>query len=172
LSDALMRTSPGRWIADRWIAASTPAAPPGVAVARRGDRRPDPALVDLAGQAHTLGEWDGKLVLVNFWASWCAPCREEMPALDQFQRDFADRGVQVIGLAVDDAGSTREFLAHTPVRYPIVLAADASDPGIAFGNTRSALPFSVLIGRDGRILEQHLGGISDETLKRWVEPHL
>lgn len=149
------------------------AAPPGVAVLRQGDMRADPALADLEGRPRHLGEWDGRLVLVNFWATWCGPCRDEMPLLDHSMTAFADKGLQVVGIAIDDADAVRGFLKESPVRYPILLdAANGVDPSLIFGDTRQVLPFSVLIGRDGRLVDQRAGSFSQASLTAWLQPHL
>jgi thiol-disulfide isomerase/thioredoxin len=170
LTDAMSTTSPGRWLADHWIAATRPAPPPGVAVARKGDRRPDVAMVGLDGQPTTQSSWDGKLVVVNFWASWCTPCREEMPELERFHQAQRANGVEVIGFAIDDPAAVKEFLNSTKVSYPIVFARDAlPSPTMLFGNTHGALPYSVLIGRDGRVLEQRLGKIDEAMLAAWID---
>ena len=148
-------------------------APPGVSVLRKGDMRADPALADLEGQPRRLGEWDGRLVLVNFWATWCGPCRDEMPLLDHSGVLFAEKGLQVVGIAIDDAEAVRGFLKENPVRYPILLdVANGVDPSVIFGDTRQVLPFSVLIGRDGRIVDQRAGSFSQASLAAWLQPHL
>lgn len=173
LTDALMRSGAGQKLAQWWLDASAPAAPAGVRVAREGEAAPDPALRDLEGRERHVAEWRGKRVLVNFWATWCAPCREEMPALDAAQRDFAANGVEIVGIALDDADAVREFLGQTPVAYPILLApADAPNPAIAFGNTRGALPYSVLLDADGKIVRQRLGGLTTDQLHNWLESKL
>ncbi len=141
-----------------------------------GTTRPDASRPDLEGRSRSLDEWNGKLLLLNFWASWCAPCRREMPLLDGLQQRHAGRGLQVLGVAVDEAAAVRAFLAEHPVAYPILLdepgvAADG-DLSIRFGDNRSVLPYSVLVGRDGRVIDQHFGDFSEPALAAWVEPHL
>ena len=147
--------------------------PAGVKVLHQGDMRADPALADLDGQPRHLGEWDGRLVLVNFWATWCGPCRDEMPLLDHSMTAFSDKGLQVVGIAIDDVDAVRGFLKESPVRYPILLdAANGVDPSVIFGDTRQVLPFSVLIGRDGRVVDQRAGSFSQSSLAAWLQPYL
>jgi thiol-disulfide isomerase/thioredoxin len=147
--------------------------PAGVAVLKLGDMRADLQLPGVDGQAHRLSEWDGKLVLLNFWATWCGPCREEMPLLSHTQANFAHNGLAVIGVAIDDADAVQVFLKDSPVHYPILVGGDdEANPSLLFGDTRSVLPYSVLIGRDGKILAQRAGSFSASGLSTWLQPHL
>lgn len=153
-----------------------PGLPPetGATALEAGAERPSLALPDLDARPRDLAEWDGKLVLLNFWASWCGPCREEMPLLDRTQERYASRGLQVIGVAIDDRASVQGFLAEHPVAYPILL----DEPGVGpdssqrFGDNRGALPYSVLIGPDRRVLARRFGGFSEASLEEWIAPHL
>jgi thiol-disulfide isomerase/thioredoxin len=147
--------------------------PAGVAVLKPGDMRADLQLDDAEGTAHRLSEWDGKLVLINFWATWCGPCREEMPLLSQTRAKFSANGFEVVGIAIDDAGSVQDFLKDSPVRYPILVGGDdEANPSLLFGDTRSVLPYSVLIGRDGKLIAQRAGSFSSSGLASWLQPHL
>ncbi|HNR91263.1 MAG TPA: TlpA disulfide reductase family protein [Dokdonella sp.] len=139
-----------------------------------GDLREDVALPDREGRTRHLSEWDGRLVLLNFWASWCGPCREEMPLLDQMQARHADKGLTVIGIAAEEAEPALAFLQSHPVDYQILIDAPAgtADVSLRFGNTRSVLPYNVLIGRDGRILASRVGNFDEAGLERWLAPHL
>ncbi len=130
------------------------------------------SFVDRKGATATLTQWPNHLVVVNFWATWCGPCRKEMPELDRFQRKHAASGVQVVGVAVDGLGEVEAFLRDTPVDYPILLSPNLNaNPSLPFGNTYGALPFSVLLGRDGRILDTRLGEVSESVLEGWIAPH-
>ena len=134
---------------------------------------PAATLPGLDGRAQAFAQWDGRVVLLNFWASWCAPCIEEMPLLDRYQQRHAARGLQVVGIASDGAEPTREFLAERPVQYPILVDdPELGDLSRELGNRHGVLPYSVLVGRDGRILARHAGNFSEESLERWVAPHL
>src|SRR5215471_12325095 len=97
------------------------AVPAGVTVLHPGDRRVDLQLPEPDGTPRRLSEWDGQLVLVNFWATWCGPCRQEMPLLDRVAAQWSDKGLRVVGVAIDDGNAVRDFLKDSPVKYPILV---------------------------------------------------
>jgi thiol-disulfide isomerase/thioredoxin len=110
----------------------------------------------------------GKPLVVNFWATWCPPCVEEMPLLDRFYREHAAKGWQVIGLAVDQAPAVRQFLTRTPVSFPIGLAGlEGTSLGRELGNQTGGLPYTVLIGAAGNVLRRKIGQISAAELGQW-----
>ena len=110
----------------------------------------------------------GKPVLVNFWATWCAPCIEEMPLLDAFYREHAGKGRQVVGLAIDQPTSVRKFLARMPVGFPIGLAGlEGTELTKVLGNLAGGLPFSVVLGSDGTVRQRRMGRVSEADLQAW-----
>jgi thiol-disulfide isomerase/thioredoxin len=124
---------------------------------------------DQNGAPQALAQWQGKVVVVNFWATWCPPCREEMPELSDFQDQYRDRGLVVLGISTDDVAKIGEFAKSSPVSYPL-LAGDfrAMELAESLGNDRSALPYTVLLGRDGRVKASYVGRLELAELEKDV----
>jgi peroxiredoxin len=158
----------GGWLQHESHMAHVPA---GVDVANVGDLRPDLALIGLDGQEHRLSEFQGKRVLLNFWASWCDPCLAEMPALNAAQHKFGDQGAIVLGIAMDDPARVHAFLAAHSVDYPILIGQLASpSTSLRFGDTDEVLPFSVLLDASGRVLAIRRGPLDPGQLAHWLSP--
>jgi len=118
------------------------------------------------GGERAITDWRGKPLLLNFWATWCAPCVKEIPELDQFQREFASQGWQVLGLAVDAPTPVREFLKKIPVGFPVGMAGlTGTDLARTLGNTQGGLPFSVAFGPSGEPVWRKLGATSLTELR-------
>lgn len=112
----------------------------------------------------------GRPLLINFWATWCPPCVEELPLLDAFFRENADKGWQVLGIAVDKLVPVQSFLGRQPLAFPVVLAGmEGLNLSKNLGNQAGGLPFSVLFGADGSILHRKIGKLSEQDLKLWRE---
>jgi len=136
-----------------------------------GQPVPTLTLPDLDGKPHQLSDYRGQRVLLNFWASWCGPCLEEMPALNRAHIKFGEQGAIVVGIAMDEPARIRAFLAMHPVSYPILLGQLGSPSTSAqLGDTREMLPYSVMIGADGSIFATHSGALSTTQLDQWLEP--
>ena len=124
-----------------------------------------------SGAGMPLRSLRGRPLVVNFWATWCPPCVKEMPELDRFVREFAGRGWQVIGVAIDQSEPVQNFLKQTPVSFPIVLAGNEGLSWVRrLGNPAGGLPFSVQFGADGRIARRKLGATTFDELSAWVGP--
>jgi thiol-disulfide isomerase/thioredoxin len=127
------------------------------------------SLPDLDGRIQTLAQWRGQVLIVNYWASWCAPCRKEMPILSGLQTRMAGRGVQVVGIAADNAEKAGEYALATPVSYPLLVGGpDAIRLTRAFGNIPQAVPFTLVIDRTGQVRAAVLGVTHEEALERLV----
>lgn len=125
------------------------------------------------GEAGSLTRWQGKIMVLNFWATWCPPCREEMPEFSSAQEQYGPKGVQFIGIAIDQADNVAEFSKASPVAYPLLIAPPGL-PGLMakLGNPQQALPFTLIISRDGEILFRHLGLLSKADLTKNLIPLL
>ncbi len=116
-----------------------------------------------------MGRLRGKALLLNFWATWCAPCATEMPLLDAFARTAPARGWNVLALAVDSADPVRHFLVERSLSLPVALAgADGLDLSRSLGNSVGALPFTVAFGADGQPRARKLGTLDAALLESWV----
>ncbi|MBL1261784.1 MAG: TlpA family protein disulfide reductase [Thiotrichaceae bacterium] len=140
------------------------------AVKAQGDlmlNQPRPAftLPDLDGTARSISEWDGKLLVINFWASWCEPCLREMPAFTRLQQHYRDQGVQFIGVALDDVRDVNAFLEglEPRINYPILLGdGNTFETPMAYGNQYGILPHTVIVDKFGKIAYSHFGSLTYE----------
>lgn len=115
-----------------------------------------------------LADFKGKPLLINFWATWCPPCVEELPLLDRFQRDQSAKSWQVLGLAIDQPSSVLRFLGKTPVSFPVGLAGlEGSELSRTLGNETGGLPFTVVFAEDGRVIQRKMGQITPQDLALW-----
>jgi thiol-disulfide isomerase/thioredoxin len=121
---------------------------------------------DLDGRVRRLAEWQGRPLLCNFWATWCAPCREELPLLDAARQRHASIGFEVVGIAADNASNVADYLKAVKVRYPVLIGgAGAIDLMRRLGNGPGALPFTVAVDAAGRLRSRRLGAYSGAELQ-------
>ncbi|MDH3400324.1 MAG: TlpA family protein disulfide reductase [Chromatiales bacterium] len=142
-------------------ATQAPAKPaPSLNTVRSVQTRPEFSLADTAGVMRSITEWDGKAMVVNFWATWCAPCRREMPLLKELQIEYAGDDVQIIGIAVDLREDVLGYLEQMPVNYPVMIGdQDAIDAAEGFGVEFMAMPFTAFTDHQGNVLHVQIGEV-------------
>jgi len=124
------------------------------------------SLNDLAGKPQSLAQWKGKPLLVNFWASWCAPCVQEMPELSALAAKDGGKRFNVIGIGIDSPSNLVQFTQKTKVSYPLYVGGmGATDLARGLGNDKGGLPYTVLIGADGKVIKTYLGKLKFDQLK-------
>jgi len=138
------------------------------------DRPPaDFTLPDPAGKLRRLSEWRGRHVLINFWASWCPPCRHELPMLKAAQDRYGTDRLQVLGISLDDTQVLVPFLQQSPLGFPTLVGSDEALGLMArYGHPRGSIPFSVLLSPDGRVLARKTGAFREIELKELLKLHL
>ncbi len=126
---------------------------------------------DVSGNSQAISQWKGKIIVVNFWATWCPPCREEMPELSLLQKQYQDRGLVVLGISTDELDKIREFVKENPVSYPLLSGEiDAMNVGQSLGNDKGVLPYTVIIKPDGNIAKTYFGRVNQAQLKEVLLP--
>lgn len=129
-----------------------------------GKPRPAFTLPDLNNRPHSIAEWDGHPLLINFWATWCEPCRKEIPAFIKARKRYADQGLEIIGVAIDLPGMVSEYADEMDIHYPLLYGQEnAIDINYRYGNQTGALPYSVFVDADGIIRHAHTQGALDTT---------
>jgi thiol-disulfide isomerase/thioredoxin len=130
-------------------------------------------LPDIKGQPQTLNHWQGKILIINFWATWCPPCLTEIPEFMTLQAEYANQNVQFIGIAVDEKDAVLAFNAKMKVNYPLLMAGNE---GVMlskdWGNTLESVPFTAIINPQGQIIHRQLGEMNRAELLNVIQPLL
>ncbi len=130
-------------------------------------------LPDLQGKPQPVAQWRGKVLVVNFWATWCEPCRKEIPIFVQLQERYAANGLQFVGISVDQVDKTSEFARNYSINYPNLIGTfDAVEVSRLAGNKRRVLPYTIIFDRKGQIVATELGGLTQEKLEALLSPLL
>ena len=123
-------------------------------------------LPNLQGKNQSISQWKGKVLVVNFWATWCEPCRREMPEFIELQDELRDQGLLFIGIAMDQENKVQQYSKEIGVNYPILLGGiEAMELAEAAGNHYAVLPFTVILNRNGEIASTHVGRIARDKLE-------
>jgi len=135
--------------------------------------RPDFSLQDTSNQSHSIKEWDGKVILLNFWATWCPPCRHEIPAFIHVYDKYQDKGFVIVGVALDSRQNAIDFVDPMGVNYPILVAEQTGiELTQAYGNTLGVLPYSVIIDRKGVIRHTISHALNEQQAEQLIAPLL
>lgn len=162
----------GGWLVTEKILKDKPPAGSEAAVGASelvGNLRPDFSLGSTSGEIISAADFDGQVLLINFWATWCKPCREEMPMLSGLHERLAGKGFTVLGIAMDDVQHAREFVDEFQITYPnAVGGVDVMATGVLYGNHSGLLPYSVLIDRSGIVRWTFLGELESSELEAQI----
>ncbi len=151
-----------------WYQSTTPGAKAAQAVV--GTPAPPFILNDLEGRPHRSDEWAGKVAVINFWATWCPPCRKEMPDFMELHQRYVNEGVQFVGIALDSPDKVQDFVDQLGVDYLILVGDRAAiEAAKAYGNRFGALPYTAVVDRQGRIRYTHRGQVDKETLEAEIQ---
>ncbi len=135
-----------------------------------GHQQPDFELLSNTGEPVTNAAFAGKTTLINFWATWCVPCRAEMPMLMELHSEYAARGFQVVGIALDEVRQVNRFIKEINISYPILVGeVDVMATSAAYGNVAGVLPYSVLVDKSGIIRWQHAGEVDRDEISRLID---
>jgi len=135
--------------------------------------RPLFKLNDLEDKVRDVKEWDGNVLMINFWATWCPPCRKEMPAFIELQEKYKDKGFTIIGVALDEKQAVIDFTEPMGMNYPILLGEQQGMPlTTAYGNRLGVLPFTVIVDRHGNIIHRKRSEITFPQAEAMIKPLL
>jgi thiol-disulfide isomerase/thioredoxin len=159
-----------RWLSPTGVADNTTVPTSGMANELERPKvpeiRPEFTLKNLQGEPVAMSHWQGKAVVVNFWATWCGPCQREIPLLNRMAAEYGPKGLHIVGIAVDFAEDVQKFVAKTPLDYPTLVGEeDGAAAATAFGIDSLAFPFTAFTDKQGRVLSVHLGELHEPELR-------
>ena len=138
-----------------------------------GERRPDFTLPDVDGVLRDVSQWDGRLLVINFWATWCAPCRHEIPFFVELQTLYGARGLQFVGIAIDDPTMIEAFVEEVGMNYPCLHGQlNAMEVSKQYGNRVGGLPFTVVVDRSGNIVARKNGPFERDEIESLLVRYL
>jgi thiol-disulfide isomerase/thioredoxin len=130
-------------------------------------------LADLSGKPQTLSQLSGKVLVVNFWATWCAPCREEIPVLIKTRKKYASKNLEIAGIGIDNASKMQDFALEMKIEYPLLVGGmESMSLSKELGNRAEVLPFTVVLDRSGRIAYARAGALTESSLEAILIPLL
>ena len=129
------------------------------------------SLADISGNIRSISEWQGKILIINFWATWCPPCLKEIPEFIELQSEYAEQNVQFIGIAIDKPHLVDDYLSFIDINYPILIAeTEGGKLSHKLGNTFDAIPYTVIVNQQSQIIFRHPGELSKQKLHGLIEP--
>jgi len=129
------------------------------------------SLANLAGEITPISKWRGKILIINFWATWCPPCLKEIPDFIALQNEYADKNVQFIGIAIDTPELVRDYLAFIDINYPILMAeVEGQQLAKQLGNVVNAVPFTLIVNANNEVIFRHPGELSKTKIRELIEP--
>lgn len=133
----------------------------------------DFSLPDLAEHTQSVAQWRGKIVIINFWATWCPPCLQEIPEFIKLQAEYQERGLQFVGIAIEEKQPVQDYLQRVHVNYPVLIGGEgAAMLAQQLGNVINTVPFTVIVNQQGQIVHRQLGELSRQKILEVVEPLL
>ncbi|WP_446808071.1 TlpA family protein disulfide reductase [Methylomonas sp. 2BW1-5-20] len=131
------------------------------------------SLPDLADKPQSVTQWQGKILIINFWATWCPPCLKEIPEFIKLQDEYKDKGLQFVGIAIEDKQPVEDYLKRIKINYPVLIGGEgATMLAQQLGNVINTVPFTVIVNQQGQIVHHQLGELTREKVLEVIEPLL